>query len=146
MIEQPARVVAVDGPYAWVESERTSACGQCSAKGSCASGALARLLGRRSVRLRALNRAAAVVGDRVTIGIDEGVLLRGALLMYGLPLAGLLAAAATGLAIWGEAASVLAGGAGLAAGFLFVRHRTRRAAERGLPVVLSRSPASGRSR
>ncbi|HHB12014.1 MAG TPA: hypothetical protein ENK62_02295 [Chromatiales bacterium] len=144
MIEQPARVVAIDGPYAWVEAERQSACGQCSAQAGCGTGVLARALGRRSVRLRTLNRVAAEVGDRVTVGIDEHVLLRGALLMYGLPLATMIAGAAWGLVLWGEPGSVLAGLAGLGVGFLAVRRRSRVVLDRRLPVILSRtSPTPG---
>lgn len=140
MIEQSGRVVALEGRYAWVEAERAGGCGQCNARGSCGSGVLARVLGRRRVRLRALNRADAAVGDRVNVGIDEGVLLRGALLLYGLPLVAMLAGAVTGLALWGEPASVAGGLTGLAAAFLYLRRRSHRAVGRSLPVVLSRLP------
>ncbi len=144
MIEQPAWVVAVEGPYALVASERQSACGQCSAKAGCGTAALARVLGRRNVQLRARNPVAADVGEQVTVGIDERVLLRGALLLYGLPLVGMMAAAALGLAWWGEAASILAGALGLAAGFLAARFRGRHIPERDLPVILSRSATAAR--
>ncbi|MBT8117314.1 MAG: SoxR reducing system RseC family protein, partial [Gammaproteobacteria bacterium] len=35
MLEETGRVVAIDGEYAWIESERTPSCGGCAARRGC---------------------------------------------------------------------------------------------------------------
>jgi sigma-E factor negative regulatory protein RseC len=96
MIEESGRVVAVQGDFAWVESERTSACGGCAVRKGCGTSAIARVFGQQRVRLRVLNRIDAQVGDTVVVGISESGLVRGSLAVYAVPLAGLFAGALAG--------------------------------------------------
>lgn len=146
MIEETAHVVAAEGEFVWVETQRQSACGSCAARQGCGTATLAKVLGQRRTRVRALNRDAARVGDRVLIGIDEQALVRGSLAVYALPLLGLLAGGILGaqlqarLQLPGEALTLVAGVAGLIAGLLWVRGFTRRIHNdrRYQPVVLRR--------
>ena len=96
MLEESARVVNIEGEFAWVESERHSTCGSCSVRSGCGTGVIARVLGRKRIRLRAVNKIDANVGDRVVIGIAETGVVRGSLAVYAVPLAGLLAGAVAG--------------------------------------------------
>ena len=96
MIEESGRIVAVEGDFAWVESERASACGSCAVEKGCGTSAIAKVFGRRRMQLRVLNRINARVGDDVVVGISESGLLRGSLAVYAAPLAGLFAGALTG--------------------------------------------------
>ena len=96
MIEESGRVVAVQGDFAWVESERTSACGSCAVRKGCGTSAIAKVFGQRRMRLRVLNRIDARVGDTVVVGISESGLLRGSLAVYAAPLVGLFAGALAG--------------------------------------------------
>ena len=96
MIEESGRVVAVQGDFAWVESERTSACGSCAVRKGCGTSAIAKMFGQRRMRLRVLNRINARVGDTVVVGISESGLLRGSLAVYAAPLVGLFAGALSG--------------------------------------------------
>lgn len=89
MLEEQVTVTAVDGQTAWVEA--VPACGGCSQ--TCAS-ALLYKLGRRRPPLAVRCQLAVQPGDRVMIGIDERALLWGSLLVYMLPLCGLLGGAA----------------------------------------------------
>jgi len=146
MIEETARVVAAEGEFVWVETQRQSTCGGCAARPGCGTATLAKVLGRRRTRVRALNRDAARVGDRVVVGIDEQALVRGSLAVYAVPLLGLLAGGVLGalvqtrLQLAGEALTLIAGVAGLIAGLLWVKGFTRRirSHSRYQPVVLRR--------
>lgn len=147
MIEESAQVVAVedaDGAYVWVETQRQSACGGCAANQACGTATLAKVLGQRRTRVRALNQSGARVGDRVIIALDERAMLRGSLALYAVPLAALLVGSIVGallsvrLQIVDESLTVLLGMAGLAAGLWWLKGFTRRVRDdrRYQPVVL----------
>lgn len=94
MIEEQARVVAVELGAVWVETLRKSTCSSCSVKAGCGQGLLEQLgPGRRRGYIRALSDVHLSVGDAVIIGVREDLLVRGSLLVYLLPLVGLFAAA-----------------------------------------------------
>lgn len=149
MIEESAQVVAVEGAsgeYVWVETQRQSACGGCAANQACGTATLSKVLGQRRTRVRALNRGGARVGDRVTIALDEGAMLRGSLALYAVPLFTLLTGSIVGallsqrLQITDESLTVVLGLGGLAAGLLWLKGFTRRIRDdhRYQPVVLRR--------
>ena len=121
MLEEPGRIVEVEGEFAWIESERQSTCGGCSARKGCGTGAIAKVLGRKRMHLRVVNRIDAAVGDQVVIGIAESGVIRGSLAVYAVPLAGLFAGAIAGHLAGGylaEAATDLPAMAGAIAGFV----------------------------
>ena len=123
MIEERARVIEAGEGYAWVETERRSACGSCRVNPGCGTAVLAKAMGRRRVRLRALSGIPVQAGDEVVVGIDESALIQGSLAVYMAPLLAMLAGAAVGEQIIGsEAASMLLGAAGLLGSFLWLRH------------------------
>jgi sigma-E factor negative regulatory protein RseC len=134
MIEESGRIVELDGEFAWIESERSTACGGCAARKGCGTGAVAGALGQRPVRLRVANHINAVVGDRVVVGISESGLLKGSLAVYALPLAALFAGALgghfLGTYLWpavGDPLAIAGAVMGLSAGLAWLRnfsHRT----------------------
>ncbi|MDH5444704.1 MAG: SoxR reducing system RseC family protein [Gammaproteobacteria bacterium] len=97
MIEETARVVECQAPYAWVETNRKSACDQCSMNKGCGTGVLSKVFGEKRSRIKVINKISAHEGDNVLIGINESALLTGSLLVYLLPIASLL-----GFALFGE--------------------------------------------
>jgi len=151
MIEERARVVSVEpGGAVWVEAARASTCGGCAARGGCGSALLARVLGQRRARVRALGGEGLAPGDAVLIGIPERALVRGSLALYAVPLLLMLAGALAGeyiaelgLAAGREGASVLAGLGGLGLGLLWLRRFGRRIRDNldYQPVVLRRLDA-----
>ena len=153
MIEETGQIVDVQGAYAWVESERASSCGSCAVNKGCGTGAIAKLLGRRRVRMRVLNRIGARVGDQVVIGISEAGLLRGSLAVYLAPLCGLFAGALAGYVLadrflpeWPADPVAIAGAlAGFIAGFVWLRGFSRRTALNPAyqPVVMRQRPGTG---
>ena len=124
MIEEEGTVIAVQGAYAQVQTQRRSGCGQCVAQDACGTSLLERFFGRRTVALTALNQVHAAVGERVLVGISEQGLLRSALAAYLVPILALLAGAMLGDALGGERAdiaSVLGAILGLALALLWLR-------------------------
>ncbi|HPF58684.1 MAG TPA: SoxR reducing system RseC family protein [Candidatus Competibacteraceae bacterium] len=143
MIEERARVAEAGDGYAWVEIERRSACGNCHASDGCGTAALANVWSGRQMRTRAISNLPLRSGDEVIVGLADGVLLRGALLAYLLPLVLMLAGALLGDAAFasaGEEPVILLGALGLGLGFLAVRVSSRSWQDdvRFQPVVLRR--------
>jgi sigma-E factor negative regulatory protein RseC len=153
MIEETGQIVDVQGAFAWVESERAGTCGSCAVRKGCGTGAIAKVLGQRRVRLRVLNRIEARVGDHVVIGITESGLLRGSLAIYVAPLSGLFAGALAGYAVasrlypeWPADPAAIAGAvAGFAAGLAWLRRFSRRTAADPdyQPVILRQQLRTG---
>ena len=96
MIEEQARVVQVSGDRAEVAAMRQPACGTCSAQAGCGTALLTSLFPQRALRFWVNNDIGAAPGDRVVIGLDERRLQQGSLLLYALPLLGLLLGAIGG--------------------------------------------------
>lgn len=95
------------------------------------------------MRTRAISNLPLRSGDEVIVGLADGVLLRGALLAYLLPLVLMLAGALLGDAAFasaGEEPVILLGALGLGLGFLAVRVASRSWQDdvRFQPVVLRR--------
>jgi len=146
MIEESAQVIATEGDFVWVETQRQSTCGGCAANQACGTATLAKVLGRRRTRVRALNHDGAQVGDTVIIGLDETALIRGSLAVYAMPLLALFAGGLIGAwlserwALEGEALTLGLGIAGLIGGLLWLKGFSRRIRDdsRYQPVVLRR--------
>ena len=152
MIEESGRVVAVEGDFAWIESERKSVCGGCAVRKGCGTSAIAKVFGQRRVQLQVLNRIHARVGDTVVVGISESGLLRGSLAVYATPLAGLFAGALAGQfagkQLLDSGSELLAIGgalAGFLAALLWLRHFSRTTATDAAwqPVVLRQEISTG---
>lgn len=161
MIEESAHIVAMEGEFVWVETQRQSTCGGCAANQACGTATLAKVLGNRRTRVRALNpdwnpnwnRDGAPiglgVGDTVVIGLDETALIRGSLAVYAIPLLALFAGGIVGAllserwAVDGEALTLGLGVAGLVGGLLWLKGFSRRIRDdrRYQPVVLRRVPS-----
>jgi sigma-E factor negative regulatory protein RseC len=147
MLEESAQVVRIDGPDVWVETLRQSTCSGCAAEKGCGTAALAKVLGNRRNRVRALSRIPLGIGDRVVIGVQERALVRGSMAVYAVPILLLLVGAVLGelgaeRRLWdnAETASVVLGLAGLSAGLVWLARFTRRIRkdQRYQPVVLRR--------
>ncbi|CAJ1809193.1 Protein RseC [Aeromonas veronii] len=132
MSEELATVVAIEGDHAWVECERRSACSGCQQQSGCGTGTVAKAFPLKAPRLRVRLTAEVSVGQQIRLGIPQESLLRGAALVYVLPLFCLLAGALLGQ-LW--LAPLLSGGEGITIlccllggvlGFLLVRYFSNR--------------------
>ena len=126
MITEQAIVTRRDGNRVEIELERGSACGHCELNQGCGTGAIGRLLGRRSKPLVIETERDLNPGDRLQLGLPEAALVRASLITYGLPLLAMvvtgLLAAALGLS---EGWITLTAIAGFAIGFKLAARLTR---------------------
>lgn len=90
MIEEQAHVVEVIGSQLVLQAQTQSACGSCSASKGCGTSVLSKVIGRKFTRFQVANDVGAEVGDTVMVGISEDVLLKGSLVMYLIPILGML--------------------------------------------------------
>lgn len=127
MLEMRAIVLQTQGEEASVQPLGNGGCGHCNSEGGCGSGKLTKLFCSNTPRqFRVNNEVRAKVGDEVRVSIPDGVLLRGAIKMYVLPLLLLLAGGIAGVELSGETtlrdAYAVAGAAGgLLLGFMLAK-------------------------
>ncbi|WP_456404289.1 SoxR reducing system RseC family protein [Thiolapillus sp.] len=128
MLEEEGVVLSVSGSVAEVVAETKSSCGSCSAKSGCGTSLLASLFPQRKRSFRANNTVSAKTGDRVIIGLDESALQIASLLVYLVPLLGLIGGAIIGAWLAPQLApdaaepfSIIAGIAGFSLVLLVVR-------------------------
>jgi len=140
MLETRASVIRVEGAEAIVEAQPSGGCGACSGGGGCGGAGLSRTLCVRPRQFRVRNSVGARVGDEVQVVVADGVLLRSALTLYGLPLLLVFAGAAFG-AQWmagsgrRDAGAVIGAVAGLLAGFILARFIASRQ-RASLPAII----------
>lgn len=135
MIEESAIVVKTDAEYAWVQTQRKSACGQCSVNKGCGTSVFAKVLGQRFSNLRVINRINASQGDQVIIGVPESVLVKSAFMTYIQPLLLMMIFILAGqwlqqhdIIMFGTGTGIAAGLAGFITGLLLLRRFNRRIA------------------
>jgi len=125
-----ARVVAVEGGFALLEPEQTTACGGCHAAAACGVDAGSKRLVARRFQLP--NDHGLRVGERVVVGIGEGTVMRASLAAFGIPLLTMLGSGVTAQKLGGS--DLFAIGAtlvGLGVGLLIVRLWTARKVSSG---------------
>lgn len=123
MITEKAKVASINGDKAVLHTERQSTCGQCAANKACGTYAMSKVMGNKRNSMEVSVPVSHIhsrlqAGDEVTVAIPESAFLQGTLILYGLPLGGLIAGAVVGQIFSGELASILCGFSGLAIGFL----------------------------
>jgi sigma-E factor negative regulatory protein RseC len=150
VIEEQARVVQADGHGIWVETQRRSACGQCSANKGCGTAVIGKVVGNRRNRVQVLDPqgVGTAVGEEVVIGIQEQALVRGSMAVYLLPLLSLFLFGLLGQTLAGqlgvanaEGLTILCSILGLAVGFAWVRFFSKAVTgdSRYQPVLLRRA-------
>jgi len=90
MIEEQAQVVETRGDRLVLQAQTKSACGSCAASKGCGTSVLSKVIGRKFTRFHADNSIDAKVGDTVVVGISEDALIKGSLMMYIVPIIGML--------------------------------------------------------
>jgi sigma-E factor negative regulatory protein RseC len=145
MIEENGHVIAVENDMALIEIERKSICSACSVNKGCGAGVLSKVVGNKRFQLTAHNSVNANVGDEVIVGIEDNMLVKSSFAVYIVPLLLLFVGAWFGNSIAGllviqasEGVSILFGMLGLAIGFIWLRHFSRKISkdDRYRPVLL----------
>lgn len=152
MIEETVQLAEIaDDGAVWVRTQRQSTCGQCAAKSGCGTRVLSEYVGSKLLDVRAvlgssLSRDELTVGELLVVGLPESNMLKGSLISYGSPLAGLFGLAVPA-ALWGapDPAVALLGLAGLVAGLVGVKVFSNRIQNLSdwQPVVLRKADQRG---
>lgn len=125
-------VKAIRGSMAVAVTTREDACGHCKARNSC------EMLGGTgaNAEVKALNTADAEVGDIVTIALRSSSLLKGAFVIYMVPILGIVGGIVLGFglahvfSLKEEPVVGFMAALGLAASFLWVRNKAKALAQR----------------
>ncbi len=129
-MESPvATIISLNNGLATVSVDRTVACARCAAGKGCGAGLLGSQREPARIELPAPEGMRLAVGDRVNLELLPTNLLEAALLVYGLPLAGVLVALSAGWLIAGalnDAHAIILAIAGLLAGLVAGRYRINR--------------------
>jgi sigma-E factor negative regulatory protein RseC len=124
--EETVKVSFVKNGYAYVVTDKASACGSCASKSSC--GSLNFFSSNKDSEennesgLKVLNTLNLKAGDSAILSITSDKLLLGTLLLYILPLFSLLLFASMAKNIGGELTSMIAGISGFFLTLLIVRN------------------------
>jgi sigma-E factor negative regulatory protein RseC len=123
------KIIAIGSTSAQVEVARTAACPRCAAGKGCGAGLLS---GTRKAAILEVPLAAGsglCEGDEVVLALEPAHLLRAAMLVYGLPLLGILLALTAGwltIRPLNDGAAIVLAVAGLAAGLMAGRWQLNR--------------------
>lgn len=92
MIEESAQITRLDEAGVWIEVNRKSACAACSAQAGCGQKKLIDWLPTKRVEVFVENPSNLILapGQTVTVGLEDGALVRASLLVYLTPLLGLI--------------------------------------------------------
>jgi sigma-E factor negative regulatory protein RseC len=96
LIEEVAKVIAINATQITVESTIKSACSGCQQVDQCGSGQVAKAIPQKRLCATLTSALALNVGDDVLLGISEQALLTSAWQVYFLPLLGLILWSAAG--------------------------------------------------
>lgn len=94
MIKEWATVISWQQGVAQLRCEQHSGCGSCHSRSSCGTSILNKMAPESAQQLDVVSTQPLVPGQRVEVGITEASLIRSALLVYMLPLVGLIGCAA----------------------------------------------------
>jgi sigma-E factor negative regulatory protein RseC len=86
VIEEHARVIAVQNGQLLLEAQTKASCSACAVKQGCGTSVISKWVGRKFTRFQAPNTVNARVGDEVVVGLAEEAMLKGSVLVYLLPL------------------------------------------------------------
>ncbi|XBS68821.1 SoxR-reducing system protein RseC [Acerihabitans sp. KWT182] len=127
MIKEWATVISWQQGMAQLRCEQSSGCGGCHSRHSCGTSILNKMGADASHQLHVESRHPLVPGQRVEVGITESSLIRSALLVYMLPLVGLIGCASVLQGLFHtDIAAALGGLFGGGGGMLLARYLAQR--------------------
>jgi sigma-E factor negative regulatory protein RseC len=140
-----ATIISISNGLATVQVERAAACARCAAGKGCGAGLLGGRQSPARIELPAPEGVRLAVGDRVKLELAPANLLEASLLVYGLPLAGVVVALSAGWIVAGalsDADAIVLAIGGLLAGLATGRYRIRRnrCLQRLVPRIAMRAP------
>ncbi len=130
-VVEKGRVAAVGESHLWIETVRQSTCQSCSAQKACGHGILNSIdKGRRhqiKVLIEASSNTDYRIDDEVEISIPDHLLVKGALIVYLLPLFAMLSGAFLMSCLWvGDVPAVIGAAFGFFTGILLVKYHANK--------------------
>ncbi|MEA9392427.1 SoxR-reducing system protein RseC [Acerihabitans sp. TG2] len=139
MIKEWATVISWQQGVAQLRCEQHSGCGSCHSQGTCGTSILNKMGPESTQQLNVISTQPLVPGQRVEVGITEASLIRSALLVYMLPLVGLIGCAAL-MQGWfnTDLAAAFGGLVGATGGFMLARFYAQKLGDKRQyqPVIL----------
>lgn len=135
MIEESAKVIAIENGKIVVESQVKSTCSSCHQMDNCGSGQVAKAIPHRKLIVKFDDNLNVALGETVVLGIPENQLLKSAWQVYFIPLMGLIFCAGLGefisnnFALTHELLSISFGVVGAYSGFKYARYLQNRLSE-----------------
>lgn len=142
MSEITAIVKRLEDDFVWVETNPATSCSRCKGGNGCSSVSISRLFCSSKQQFKVINHLPLAIGDVVTIGLADEVMIKTALWSYGIPIAGLVFGALLGGWLFpnvADLASIVVGIIGFVLGLLSLRFlESARGEEEVYPTVLSK--------
>lgn len=108
-IQEEGVVVAVTEDGVWIETQRQSGCQSCSSRGGCGVGIMQKALNRRQHKVRVQTDFPVQVGDHVRLLLPAAALVQASVLMYLMPLLGLIIGAVVGQSFFASDGGAIGG-------------------------------------
>lgn len=125
MIVETGKIVAIEAQGVWVETITRSVCGSCKAEKGCGQSLMSKWGGSAPylwVLLEGRDPGQYAIGDEISIGLHEDMVVKASLLAYVMPLLLLVGGAVLGKVLWGsDNASAICAVAGLLLGGVLLR-------------------------
>ena len=86
MVEEEAIVITASKEHVTLEVVRSKPCGLCGQVRGCGNSIWGKIFSHRSGQIETLNNLNAKQGDYVILGIDETLMLKSSLMLYGVPI------------------------------------------------------------
>jgi len=148
VLKEMGLVTKVECGIAWVNTQSKLSCSTCQVESTCGNAILEKFLAGKIFISKLNNSLAAQVGDQVVISIPKSSVSKASLVVYGVPLLGMIGGALFG-DFWFnfEPFSILFSAIGLALGLIFIHFYNQKIAntEQYMPTmvsILSRLPNS----
>ena len=139
MLEETGLVTAIDGEFAWVETQAKSACNHCNVSNSCGTSVLAKWFSPRKNQVRVLNHLNLQPGVTAVVGVPDDVLIKAAFIAYMVPLLVMISFAIAGsISGMNNIFVVISSLMGLMAGLWFVGFLNNRTGTRQYQAQLIR--------
>lgn len=129
-VEGIARVVHIEGDFAWLEPEQTASCGSCAGAAACGTANQEPGIGTVTSRIQArrfkLDNPSGPfhlgIGDRVVIGVSSRALIKASLVAFAVPMLFAIVGGSLGQSLYNDdAATMLCMVLGLVVGLLAAR-------------------------
>lgn len=100
-------VTKVEGDIAWINTASKLACSSCKVESTCGNGILEKYLAGKVFVAKIENELQAKVGDKVEISIPRSSITKASLIVYFIPLLGLILGALFGQSLFNSEASTI---------------------------------------